>query len=102
MTFAHFDRLSASDYCLRQTAAGITAFNGVVQGSLRISNASVMVWNVNRLDSSVPVQVGVYAVASLPAGAAGDTAYASDGRKAGEGGGSGTGVLVFYDGSRRV
>lgn len=39
-------------------------------------------------------------VASLPAGAtAGDLAFASNGRKNGEGGGSGTGVLAFYDGT---
>lgn len=30
---------------------------------------------------------------------AGDLAYASDGRKAGEGAGAGTGVLVFRDGT---
>jgi hypothetical protein len=41
-----------------------------------------------------------YEVASLPTGAsAGQMAYASNGRKNGEGGGSGTGVLTFYDGS---
>ena len=39
-------------------------------------------------------------VANLPTGAtAGDLAFASNGRKNGEGGGSGTGVLVFYDGT---
>jgi hypothetical protein len=40
----------------------------------------------------------VYLVADLPATAAVPTfAYASDGRKPGEGGGSGTGVPVFFD-----
>lgn len=45
-----------------------------------------------------------YAVADLPASAAGSIAYASDGRKAGEGVGAGTGTLVYRDGSawRRV
>jgi hypothetical protein len=39
-------------------------------------------------------------VANLPTDAvAGDTAFASDGRKNGEGAASGTGVLVFHDGT---
>jgi hypothetical protein len=40
-----------------------------------------------------------YTVAALPSGTAGQVAYASNGRKNGEGGGSGTGVLVFHDGT---
>lgn len=40
-----------------------------------------------------------YTVAGLPAGTAGNLAYASNGRKAGEGAGVGTGVLVFKDGT---
>jgi hypothetical protein len=36
-------------------------------------------------------------VASLPTGSAGDLAYATNGRKNGEGAGLGTGVLVFKD-----
>jgi hypothetical protein len=40
-----------------------------------------------------------YTVAGLPAGTAGDMAYASNGRKNGEGAGAGTGVLVFKDGT---
>lgn len=40
-----------------------------------------------------------YTVANLPAGSAGRMAFASNGRKGGEGAGSGTGVLVFHDGS---
>jgi hypothetical protein len=39
-----------------------------------------------------------YNVAGLPvSSAAGSIAYASDGRKPGEGAGSGSGVLVYYD-----
>lgn len=45
---------------------------------------------------------GSYTVATLPAGSAGDVAYASNGRKAGEGAGSGTGVLVFKDASNWI
>ncbi len=40
-----------------------------------------------------------YTVASLPTGSAGRIAFAANGRKGGEGAGSGTGVLVFHDGS---
>jgi hypothetical protein len=41
-------------------------------------------------------------VASLPTGAAGSVAFASNGRKNGEGAGLGTGVLVFHDGSNWI
>ena len=41
--------------------------------------------------------VATYTVASLPALSAGSIAYASNGRKNGEGAGVGTGVLVFRD-----
>ena len=51
-------------------------------------------WAVN-----VPWGLASYTVAALPAGTAGDTAYASNGRKNGEGAGAGTGVLVFKDGT---
>lgn len=40
-----------------------------------------------------------YAVDSLPAGSAGQIAFAHDGRKSGESENEGTGVLVFFDGS---
>lgn len=44
---------------------------------------------------------GTYTVAGLPAaaGRTGQTAFASDGRKNGEGAAAGTGVLVFSDGT---
>jgi hypothetical protein len=47
----------------------------------------------------VPVELKSYTVAGLPTGAAGRTAYASNGRKAGEGAGAGTGVPVYHDGT---
>jgi hypothetical protein len=40
-----------------------------------------------------------YVVASLPAGSTGQLAFASNGRKNGEGAAAGTGVLVFFDGT---
>jgi hypothetical protein len=54
--------------------------------------------NNNFQTNNVLPGVGVYTVANLPTDViAGQTAYASNGRKAGEGAGSGTGVLVFRD-----
>lgn len=47
--------------------------------------------------SSGPSTCATYAVADLPTVGAGQVAYASDGRKNGEGAGLGTGVLVFCD-----
>ena len=44
------------------------------------------------------MQPGSFAVAALPTGAAGQIAYASNGRKGSEGTGAGTGILVFHDG----
>ena len=58
---------------------------------LRPSGASVI--------ATRPVRLPSYTVAGLPAGSTGDTAYASNGRKNGEGAGLGTGVLVFKDGT---
>lgn len=46
---------------------------------------------------NTPLGLASYTVAGLPAGTAGNVAYASNGRKAGEGAGAGTGVLVFKD-----
>lgn len=44
--------------------------------------------------------LGSFTVANLPAaGTAGRTAFATDGRKDGEGVGAGTGVLVYDDGT---
>lgn len=40
-----------------------------------------------------------YTVASLPAGSAGNLAFATDGRKNGESFGNGSGVMVFHDGT---
>jgi hypothetical protein len=47
--------------------------------------------------ATVPFNLKSYTVATLPTGVEGDVAYASDGRKAGEGAGVGTGVMVFKD-----
>ena len=48
------------------------------------------------LDVNGSLRAGSYTVAALPAGVTGAIAFASNGRKAGEGAGAGTGVLVVY------
>lgn len=55
------------------------------------------VWLQNLLPYN-DAQLASYTVAGLPSSSvAGTVAYASDGRKPGEGAGHGTGVLVYYD-----
>jgi hypothetical protein len=74
------------------TAAQLCVFQGGTVGSF-IGNVSTN-----------PRVLQTYTVATLPASpAAGSTAYASNGRKVGEGAGSGTGVPVYFsNGSWRV
>jgi len=65
-----------------------------------IGAAAVLSRSASRVTAGVPVRMPVYTVAGLPAvSVTGDMAYASNGRKNGEGGGLGTGVLVFSDGT---
>ena len=56
------------------------------EATTNIDHVRVKVWYT---DPSTPIDDG-------------SICYASDGRKAGEGAGSGTGVLVFYDGSNYI
>lgn len=67
---------------------------GIINPSTEIQLNGTAVVDANRL-----VQFRGYTVATLPAGAVGKQAFATDGRKNGEGGGSGTGVPVFHDGT---
>lgn len=48
---------------------------------------------------SVAFKVATYTVATLPTATVRQVAFASDGRKVGEGSGSGTGTLVYADGT---
>ena len=52
-----------------------------------------------RLSEMTPFVLPAYAVAALPAATAARVAYASNGRKVGEGAGAGTGTLVYSDGT---
>jgi hypothetical protein len=84
--------------------SGTSVYIDRFQDTLRVVHTGTVPLQVNttRIAADVPIRAKSYAVASLPAGTAGDTAYASDGRKAGEGAASGTGVLVFHDGSNWI
>lgn len=62
----------------------------------------VTIDNNSLVTFSDEIQVASYLVANLPTGAAAQVAYASNGRKAGEGVGAGTGVLVFHDGTNWI
>lgn len=82
---------------------------GTIEGRIRFDLANNL-WQFRPNSSNVRFEVTEegakvtsFAVASLPAGAdAGTINYATDGRKNGEGAGSGTGVIVFYDGSNWI
>jgi hypothetical protein len=65
-----------------------------------INNLPIFSRDPSRTRSYVPHKLQSYLVSALPVTTiAGDTAYATNGRKQGESVGSGTGVLVFSDGS---
>lgn len=65
----------------------------------RASMLFTRLWDAlaNAIGGNLPIQVYSVGVASLPDPSPGLVAYASDGRKHGEGAGAGTGVLVFSD-----
>lgn len=67
-------------------------------GTVNFGNSNALITHsAGSLAVNVPWRLPSYTVAGLPTGAAGDTAYASNGRKNGEGAGAGTGVMVFKD-----
>jgi hypothetical protein len=76
----------------RITTAGTNAASAVTVGGTQTLTDKTL--TAPKLTSTV--------VASLPAGAAGMLAFASNGRKNGEGAGVGTGVLVFHDGTNWI
>ena len=61
--------------------------------------AGAAVAEKGRVTSKGTYKYPSFTVAALPAGTAGETAFASNGRKNGEGAAAGTGVLVFHDGT---
>jgi len=65
----------------------------------KLQGSGVSINDSDQVSGVATMTLDSYTVAGLPTGAAGMIAYASDGRKNGEGGGSGTGVVVFHDGT---
>lgn len=65
----------------------------------KLQGSGVSINDSDQVSGVATMLLDSYTVAGLPTGAAGMIAYASDGRKNGEGGGAGTGVLVFHDGT---
>lgn len=72
---------------------------GASNVGMAIGAALSVDYNATRTKFSQPIEVPSYVVASLPTVGAARVAYASNGRKSGEGASSGTGVLVFGDAS---
>lgn len=64
----------------------------------KLQGSGVTINDSDQVSGVATMTLDSYTVAGLPTGAAGMITFASDGRKNGEGGGSGTGVLVFHDG----
>jgi hypothetical protein len=101
-TAAHFDLgVNGTRYC-EFTVDTSSAYFGSLNSAtvtLGYNGSTKLTLDGSRFASSLPIKLPSYAVASLPSGQAGDAAFASNGRKNGEGGGAGTGVLAFHDGT---
>ncbi len=61
-----------------------------------VADAQFLQWSGSAWVPATTGALPVYTVANLPTGAAGMVAYASNGRKGGEGAGAGTGVPVYF------
>jgi hypothetical protein len=81
-------------------AAHALATGAVPQGTEVIASGGLQIGGSLGGNIGVALYAAVTAVAMLPATSdLGDWAYAIDGRKNGEGGGSGTGTPVWWDGA---
>lgn len=96
---------AASSVAISFPSAPVTSVAGKT-GAVTLVKADVGLSNVSNkaqlpLDGSDamtgPITLASYTVAGLPTVGAGKLAYASNGRKNGEGAGAGTGVMVFSD-----
>lgn len=78
----------------------ITPYGQVEGNFFKLSNLNASFGQLpvamGALNASGPVSPGAYTVATLPAGTNGAVVYATNGRKAGEGLGLGTGSLVVF------
>lgn len=96
MTDANFRvRLSAYGYSTIYKTFGFTTGSDILTG-LEIAIEGNYASSTLSLDL---LEVKIYYGTSILPVQAGSQAFASDGRKAGEGAGAGTGLLVYYDGN---
>ncbi len=88
---------------LASAGAGALPQFSFVPGTIAVQDASAVDITGGAAAFTGPVFTSAATVAALPVGAEGQLAYASDGRKVGEGPGAGTGVPVYFSaGSWRV
>lgn len=99
----HFSGIISNSIFSNSTSPSVVVaggFGNVGVGMNAANKILSFITSVNNIEqvANVLPGVGSYTVANLPTDVtAGQTAYASNGRKAGEGAGAGTGVLVFRD-----
>lgn len=84
--------------------AGLGATDNVIArtdgtDTKKLQGSGVVINDADQVSGVATMTLDSYTVSGLPTGAAGMIAFASNGRKNGEGGGAGTGVLVFFDGT---
>lgn len=102
----HFSGIISNCVFSNSTSATIVVASGYGNTGVGLNAANKIYSFINSTNNQDQVAnvlpgVGVYTVANLPTDVvAGQTAYASNGRKNGEGVGSGTGVLCFRDGTQ--
>jgi len=101
----HFTGIISNSIFSTSTSPSVVVSGGFSSNGVTMNAANKVFGFLNSSNNifqtaNVLPAVGVYTVANLPTDVtAGQTAYASDGRKAGEGAGAGTGVLAFRDGT---
>lgn len=101
----HFSGIISNSIFSSSTSPSVVVAGGFSNVGISLNAANRIYSFINSTDNQEQVAnvapgVGVYTVANLPIDVvAGQTAYASNGRKNGEGPGAGTGVMVFRDGS---
>jgi hypothetical protein len=103
LTRAHLS--SPTDTSMRLSDASLVYYTNLTINSSGLTIApSVAATSITgTLAVSSTISPGTFTVATLPTvGTARRMAYASNGRKAGEGGGAGTGVIVFDDGTNWI
>lgn len=96
--------LGFGDQSLRRIQAATDGLELVTGGATRLRVGNGVGLAEFLITASLPMRQYVGTVAALNglALAAGTTAYATNGRKAGEGAGAGTGVLAFRDASNWI